>query len=167
MRHATTIHSPTTLPALALPRVPAMAFAASTIAALDLGSCAIYWTFHGVSPLRVARGPAAWIIGADAARAAGGWGVVLGVCVLMALALLEVAGYRWAAARAPQLLQRPVRWGMAYGAFAFAVVQGVLIPLSAAPARAPDPAWMVVLLGIHVFLIGIACALFARWMARS
>ena len=54
---------------------------------------------------------------------------------------------------------------MAYGALAFAVLDWVLLPLSAAPPQRADPAWTMALLAIYVFPIGVPCALLARWMA--
>jgi hypothetical protein len=153
------------LPAhVAMPMITTLAAAAAVVAALDLIACAVYWEMHGVTVMQVARGPAAWIVGIPATRAMGPWAALLGLVVMYILAAVEVAGYRWLATRArlQRLIRQPVRFGMLYGALAFAMLNWILVPLSAAPGLRAEGNWLVVLLLIHVFMIGVPCALLAR-----
>ena len=117
---------------------------------------------HGVDWLQVSRGPAAWVVGKDATLAMGSSASLLGLAVLYCLAAAELSGYRWLALRIPRLFRQPVRWGMIYGAFAFVVLERIIVPLSAAPEARADGAWFVALLLIYVLAIGPACALLAR-----
>lgn len=147
--------------------MPNLAMAAAVVALLDLSVCAAYWSALGVPMERVARGPAAWVVGSDAARAMGGWGVLLGMLVLYAIAAVEVAGYRALARRFEAMLHRPVQWGMAYGACMFGFLNWVVLPLSAAPQSQAHGDWLVVLLLIHVCLLGVACAWATRILVRG
>lgn len=145
-------------------RLPPLLLSSLAVGTLDFVACSLYWAARGVSPMRIAQGPAAWIIGADA-RTGGGWSAMLGLLVLYALALAIVAGYRWLATRDARLLRAPLRWGGAYGAFVFALLTFVLVPMSAAPnPHAANFDWLMVLLAIYVFAIGMPTALLVRWM---
>ncbi len=147
---------------LAAPGVASTAAAAAAVALLDLAACAAYWSVQGVDWVQVSRGPAAWVVGTDAAHTMGPWATLLGLGVLYCLAAAELAGYRWLALRVHRLSRQPVRCGMLYGAFAFAVLDRIFLPLSAAPDAGADGAWFIALLLIYVLAIGPACALFAR-----
>ena len=162
MRSIPIEHGPTTLPRL--PALSPMGTAALTIGSLDLAACALYWAMHGIPPARVAQAAGSWLVGASA-FSSGALGTVLGLLVIYALAALDVAGYRWLASRESRLLRAPLFWGPAYGACLFALLTWVLVPLSAAPPHSMNVEWMLVLLGIYMFLIGMPCALFARRMA--
>ena len=88
---------------------------------------------------------------------------LLGLVVLYTMAALSVAGYQRISARYPTLLRAPLRWGAAYGALLYTLVW-VLIPLLIVPAwHIVHYDWMFTLLLIYMVLIGIPCALFARW----
>ena len=146
----------------AAPGVVSNAAAAAAIALLDLAVCTAYWSVHGVDWVQVSRGPAAWVVGNEATHAMGSWASLLGVAVLYCLAAAELAAYRWLALRIPRLFRQPMRWGMLYGACVFAVLERIVLPLSAAPDAGAEGAWFAALLLIYVLAIGPACALFAR-----
>lgn len=145
-------------------RLPPLLLSTFVVGSLDFVACSLYWAIRGVSPLRIAQGPAAWVIGAEA-RTGGAWSALLGLLVLYALAAAIVVGYQWLAARDARLLRAPLRWGGAYGAFVFALLTFVLVPMSAAPnPHAAHFDWLMVLLAIYVFAIGMPTALLVRWM---
>jgi len=159
MRSATIPHSH---PRAAIPLALPLPLAAAAVACLDLWACGIYWSFLGVSLEAVARAPAAWVVGVDSARALGGWGVLLGTGVLYATAVVEIATYRWLGRHFGTSARHPLRWALPYGALAFALLNWIVIPLSAAPEQQASGEWLVALLMIHVLVIGPACALLAR-----
>lgn len=145
-------------------RLPRMLVATLAIVSLDMLTCSLYWGAHGVSPARVAQGAAAWILGAEAYHG-GGWSAMFGLLVLSLVALATVAGYRWLSSQDARLLRAPLRFGGIYGAFVYALLTFVLVPLSAAPgSSAGHFDWLIVLLAIYVFAIGMPTALLVRWM---
>jgi hypothetical protein len=149
-------------PRAAIPLALPLPLAAAAIACLDLWACGIYWSFLGVSLEAVARAPAAWVVGADSARALAGWGALLGMGVLYATAVVEIATYRWLVRHLDAVARHPLRWALPYGALAFALLNWVVIPLSAAPEQQARGEWLAALLLIHVLAIGPLCALLGR-----
>lgn len=151
-------------PALSLSlRCPPLLASALLVGTLDIASCSLYWALRGVPVTRVLQGAGTWVLGSAAYSAP--VGAVVGLVVLYALATMFVAGYRLASESLPRLRQAPLRWGAIYGVVVFALMEWIVIPLSAATlSRQVDYEWMLALLSIHVFLIGIPCALCARWM---
>lgn len=145
-------------------RCPPLLASALLVGTLDITSCSLYWALRGVPVSRVLQGAGTWVLG-SAAYSAPAVGAIVGLVVLYALATVFVAGYRMANKSMPRLRQAPLRWGATYGVVVFALMEWVAIPLSAATLpRQVDYDWMLALLSIHVFLIGIPCALCARWM---
>lgn len=159
MRSATIPHSHSRA---AIPLALPLPLAAAAVVCLDLWACGIYWSFLEVSLEAVARAPAAWVVGVDSARALGGWGVLLGIGVLYATAVVEIATYRWLGRHFGTIASHPLRWALPYGALAFAFLNWIVIPLSAAPEQQASGEWLVALLMIHVLVIGPACALLLR-----
>jgi hypothetical protein len=69
-----------------------------------------------------------------------------------------LVGRRWAA-----LYERPLGHGAAYGLVLYGVMNCVVVPLSAARGGANgDLLWITLGIIVHVFLIGIPIAFFAR-----
>lgn len=148
-------------------RLSRMLVATLVVGSLDLLTCSLYWGARGVSPARVAQGAAAWVMGADAYRG-GTQSTMLGLSLLYLLALATVAGYRWLSMRDARLLRAPLRAGGLYGAMVFSMMTFVLIPLSAAPnSSGAHVDWLLVLLAIYVFAIGMPTALMVRWMRST
>ena len=80
--------------------------------------------------------------------------------ILIALSISVV--YYLVATRWPLLQQRPVLCGAAYGLLLYGVMNYVVVPLSAAGPGSRNPLWIALSLAVHVLLIGIPIALFAR-----
>ena len=66
-------------------------------------------------------------------------------------------GGRW-----PILWQRPVLCGAGYGLLLYAIMNYVVVPLSAAGPGSKDPLWIGLSVAVHAVLIGIPIALFTR-----
>lgn len=58
--------------------------------------------------------------------------------------------------------RHPLRCALPYGALAFAILNGVVVPLGAAPEQQASGGWLVALLLIHAVVISPACALLGR-----
>jgi len=74
-----------------------------------------------------------------------------------------LAGGLVAARRRPLLRDRPVACGAAYGLLLYAIMNYVVVPLSAAAhGGAKDPLWVALSIVVHAVLIGIPIALLTR-----
>ena len=69
--------------------------------------------------------------------------------------------YCLAARRWPLLVRRPVPLGMAYGLLLYAVMNYVVIPLSAAGSGSRDPTWIALTVVAHAVRVGLPIAWFA------
>ena len=137
---------------------------------LDIADALVFHGFRGVAPGRVLQAIASGLLGRQAF--AGGTGsAILGLGLHVVIAFGAAAIYAVASLRLPILLARPLLCGPIYGLAVYAVMQFVVLPLSAFRAGPPPPPgttdWNLVnLLLAHVFFVGLPIALAARWAAR-
>jgi hypothetical protein len=66
----------------------------------------------------------------------------------------------------PALWRQPWIFGPLYGGLLYVAMTAIVVPLSAAPARAPQPGWMLASIAFHVLGVGIPMALAARKLLR-
>jgi hypothetical protein len=122
----------------------------------------------GATPDRVFKGIAAGLLGPAARQ--GGWPMAaLGVGLHFLIAFLIVLVYFAASRVWPVLIRRAFLCGMLYGLGVYAVMNYVVVPLSAigAPiAIAPLPVLANGLL-IHMFGVGLPASLLARSAMRQ
>lgn len=78
------------------------------------------------------------------------------IATSMAVAYYLVAR-RWA-----PLWQRPIPYGTAYGLLLYGIMTYVVVPSSAANPGSKDPLWVGLSILVHMLLIGLPIALFAR-----
>jgi hypothetical protein len=121
-----------------------------------------FWA--GVAPGRIFQGIAAGLLGRTAAIQGGAATVVLGVVLHFVVAFGIVTAFVAASRRFRVLAARPVISGIAYGLAAYAVMNVVVIPLSAiGPHTAPTPVPLLFNgLLIHAFGVGLPTAFVAR-----
>ena len=94
-----------------------------------------------------------------------GWhSAAMGLACHFLIATAMVAVYGLAARRWPTLVDRWVRYGAAYGLMLYAVMNLVVLPLSAAglPSFA-NLAWVLSSVLMHI-LFGLGCAWWTRWI---
>jgi len=110
---------------------------------------------------------AAGLLGKDSF--AGGWpAAILGLALHFFIATTMSLTYYLVARRAPNLGLRPVPFGAAYGLLLYVVMNYVVVPLSNAPhGGAKDPLRVGLSIVVHMVLIGIPIALFARHALRD
>ena len=121
----------------------------------------------GTSPVRVLQSVASGALGADSFNR-GAASAALGLFFHFFIAFTAAAAY-WAASRKLDLLVRAaVVCGVVYGAVIYAVMNYVVIPLSAVPPRAGPRPLLVLVTGllVHMFFIGLPIALAARRYSR-
>jgi hypothetical protein len=118
----------------------------------------------GVGPTRILHSIAAGLLGRERAVAGGIATATLGLGLHFFIAFVIVFTYHLASRRIKALREYPVLAGVLYGLAVFAVMNLVVLPLSAAPPRnTPSGAVLVNGLLIHAFGVGLPAA----WSARS
>ena len=64
--------------------------------------------------------------------------------------------------RTPALSERPVPYGIAYGLLLYGIMNYIVVPLSRAGPSNKDPLWVAMSIAVHLLLIGLPIALYAR-----
>lgn len=135
--------------------------------ALDITYAFVFYGLRNrLSPARILQSVASGLLGADAFK--GGLGVAaLGAALHFLIAFTAAAVYYAASRRLNLLLRRAFVCGVVYGVLIYALMNYVVVPLSAAPPRGtPPPVVLVTGLLVHMFFIGLPIALFARRYSR-
>jgi uncharacterized membrane protein YagU involved in acid resistance len=78
------------------------------------------------------------------------------------IALSMSVAYYLVSRRWALLWQRPFLCGAAYGLLLYAIMNYVVVPLSAAGPGSKDPLWVTLSIAVHALLIGIPIALAVR-----
>jgi hypothetical protein len=131
-----------------------------TAGTLDITYAMVAYAFIGVAPRVILQSVASGWLGKDAY--AGGWpAAALGLASHLAItcvmaAIFVAVATRWG-------LLRRHRWlgGAAFGLAAFAVMNFVVVPLSAAAVHPPRGVFLAGGLLAHVFLVGVPISLAA------
>jgi hypothetical protein len=132
-----------------------------TVGVLDGLDALVFFGLRGVPPARVFQGIASGLLG-PSAFAGGMATALLGVFLHFFIAFAVVTAYHLAARRLPGLTQRPWIYGPLYGLLVYAVMNFVVIPLSAIAARSPSTGVLLNGLLIHALGVGLPAALSAR-----
>lgn len=122
-----------------------------------------YWRVgYGTPPSRIFQSIAAGVLG-PASFKGGLSSAWLGAALHYFIATTIVIVYYTASLKIRALIERPVRYGMLYGLAAYAVMNYVVIPLSAAgtPSRINVP-WVASSIVVHAVFIGLPAAIFSR-----
>jgi hypothetical protein len=142
---------------------------ATVVGGLIAGACdmayALIWfsALKGVPWMKIPQSIAAGLIGKGSFDGGAGT-VALGFALHWLIALIWAAIYVFAGRRLlPELLRKPIPYGIAYGAWIYFFMNWVVLPLSAMhtkPHFAPLDTWLTGL-AIHMFGIGLAISLSA------
>jgi len=129
---------------------------------LDIVYACVFWGLrNGVPPRRILQSVAAGLLG-KATFDGGARTAALGLALHYFIALSMAVAYYLVARRWPLLRQQPVWCGAAYGLLLYGIMNYVVVPLSAAGPGSKNPLWITLSIVVHVVLIGIPIALFAR-----
>lgn len=132
------------------------------VGTLDIVYAMTFWASKAeVSPFRVLQSVAAGLLGPPSFEG-GIRTAMLGLVLHYLIALTMAVAYYLAARRWALLWRRPVAVGAAYGLALYAIMNYVVIPLSAASRGSTDPVWITLTVLVHIVLIGIPIALFVR-----
>lgn len=132
--------------------------------ALDIGyAMAHYYAVYQAPPVRILQSVAAGAIGPEAARA-GGWSTgALGLGLHFALTTIMAAFFVAWTRMVPDLNKWPLLSGPSYGLAIFALMQVVVLPMSAAGGGGgPEGQFLWGGLLIHAFGVGLPIALIAK-----
>jgi uncharacterized membrane protein YagU involved in acid resistance len=129
---------------------------------LDIAYACLFWAIKSDVPVqRILQSVAAGLLG-KASFQGGGATAALGLALHYLIALSMSVVYYLVAQRWPLLSQRPVLCGAAYGLLLYAIMNYVVVPLSAAGPGSKDPLWIGLSIAVHALLIGVPIALFTR-----
>lgn len=132
------------------------------IGSLDLLFAWSFWAAQGVSFIDILHSIAAGWYG-KASRDSGAAGAVIGAMSHYAIIFAFVLAYWLAAKRLLALWRHWMALGALYGAALYALMNFVVLPLSAAgPPDFGNKAWVAASIAIHI-VIGVLCA----WLARK
>ena len=132
------------------------------VGSLDITYAILFWWFRGVAPTRVFQSVAAGILGRDSFNL-GIKSALLGAFLHYFIAFSIVIVYYIASKWLPVLTEHAVICGIVYGIGVYIVMNYVVIPLSnAARPKTFNLLWVSCSVIVHMFLIGLPAALFAR-----
>jgi len=132
------------------------------VGTFDIVYACVFWAIKsGVAPQRILQRVASGWLGEPSMS--GGWATAaLGFVSHYCIAISMAATYYVVARRWPALWERPIPYGAAYGLLLYGIMNYVVVPLSNAGASSKDPLWVGMSIAVHMVLIGLPCALFAR-----
>lgn len=130
--------------------------------AFDLSyACIVVFALRGLGPERVFQSVASGWLGKAAFD--GGWpAALLGFVSHFFIVCVAALIYVMASRRIDVLARRPIVCGALYGAAIYFTMNYVIVPLSNATLRHTFNLLMVLELLVHMFLVGVIIALFAR-----
>jgi|CXWL01.1.fsa_nt_gi uncharacterized membrane protein YagU involved in acid resistance len=136
--------------------------------ALDIGyACAHYWLVYEVPPQRIFQSVAAGMMGREAATGGGWSSAAFGLTMHFVLTTIMAAFFVAWTRMVPDLNRWPLLSGVTYGLGIFALMQFVVLPLSAVEGgNHPEGQFLVGGLLIHAFGVGLPIALIAKRFAR-
>lgn len=130
--------------------------------ALDIVFACAFWKLEAdLPPVRILQSVASGLLGRSSFEG-GAATTALGLVLHFSIACSMSAAYYLLARRRPVLGQRPVLCGAGYGLLLYAIMNHVVVPLSAAGPGSNDPLWIALSIAAHVALIGIPIAFFTR-----
>ena len=132
-----------------------------TAGMLDIIYAMVHYGSIGVAPRVILQSIASGWLG-KAAYSGGLPTAVLGLASHLAITCLMAAVFLFVARRVSFLKTQAVLSGAVFGLMAFAVMNYVVVPLSAAAVQSPKGVFLVGGLLAHIFLVGIPIALLTR-----
>jgi hypothetical protein len=129
---------------------------------LDILYAYMFWAVKIQIPAqRIFQDVAAGLLGEASFQ--GGWSTAaLGLALHFLIAITTAVVYYLVALRWPLLWRHPLLCGPIYGLLVYGVMNYIVLPLSAAGSGSKDPLWIGLSILVHMFLIGVPCAVFAR-----
>jgi len=130
---------------------------------LDIAYACVFWALRaGTPPQRIFQSVAKGVLGPSTFRG-GAATAALGLFLHYFIATAMSFTYYLFARRWTALVERPVTFGAAYGLVLYGVMNYIVVPLSLARGGGSGGAlWVALSIVVHMLLIGVPIALFAR-----
>jgi hypothetical protein len=129
--------------------------------ALDITYAFVAYGLLGVTPFRILHSVASGWLG-RAAYEGGAATAALGLASHLFITCAAATLYVLASRRVPALAEHPLICGGLFGVAVFGVMNYAIVPLSAAIVGPPRGVFYPLGLLVHIFLVGVPIALFAR-----
>ncbi|HET6977938.1 MAG TPA: hypothetical protein VFI24_16535 [Pyrinomonadaceae bacterium] len=138
------------------------------VGTLDITYACVFWALKaGVPPQRIFQSVARGVLG-TAAFSGGAATAALGLFLHYFIAMMMSIAYYVVARKWTALVLQPLLFGALYGLVLYGVMNYVVIPLSAARGGGAGPAlWVALSIVVHMFVIGVPIAFFARRAVRN
>lgn len=128
---------------------------------LDLADAFLFFGWRGVAPIRILQAIASGIEGRSAFQ--GGYrSAAFGLLLHFVIATGAAAVYVIASRKLTTLRERPIESGLFYGLLVYAVMNLLVLPLSATTPGSYPPAVLINGILIHLLGVGLPIALIAR-----
>ena len=125
---------------------------------LDLAFALTFWGMKGVPPIAIVQSIASGVLGREAF--AGGLATaLLGVVLHYGIVAAMAAVYFHASDRIAPLRSHAVASGLIYGAILYGVMDGIVVPLSAAAMAEKPLTDLVIVVLAHMGVVGVPIAL--------
>ena len=139
-----------------------MFVAAGVAGTLDILYAIIFWALKAnVPPPRILQSVASGVLG-PASFKGGSAVAALGLALHFLIALVMALTYYALAKYWLPLTRHPVLWGACYGLLLYGAMNYIVVPLSAALPGSKDPNWVGLSILVHMALIGVPIAFFAK-----
>lgn len=134
---------------------------------LDItAACVFSYLRANVSPVRVFQSVASGLLGAPA-YAGGAKTAVLGLLLHFLIATTATALFYFASRKLIFMIERPITWGLVYGALVYLFMNFVVLPLSAFPQRGvPTLSSRAINMLIIMFCVGLPIAIVVRRFSK-
>jgi hypothetical protein len=129
--------------------------------ALDISAAFAIYGPRGASPVRILQSVASGALG-PAAFEGGVATAVLGGVLHFFIAFVAAAVYYGLSQKSSFLARRPFMSGTLYGVAVYIVMNHIVVPLSAIGTRPIVVRMALLLVGVHIFCVGIPIALAVR-----
>jgi hypothetical protein len=130
--------------------------------AFDITYAFIFYGMRGIPATRILQSVASGLLG-QASYSGGLASAALGLLLHFLIAIGAAATFYVASRRFPWLVQHAFVSGVIFGLCVFAVMNFIVVPLSAFPHKlAFPPIVLATGLLVHMFLVGVPIALFVR-----
>ena len=132
---------------------------------LDILLAAILTLFRGGAPSDMLRGVASGPF--PSATDMGTSGAILGLLVHFALMAIMATVFVLIARQKPDLIEKPILWGVIYGLITYVVMNLIVLPLRFGSPLPPKTLSIATQLFAHIFLVGIPIALITARTLRG